>query len=361
MIDLAILTHLWWKLFFIFIGFLGVGFLIAFHEFGHFIFCKIFNIATPSFSVGMGPHLFSKRIGETNFSLSAIPFGGYVEIKTEDDGTGRERSFTQKPYYQKMLVIAGGIFFNIIFAYFSLSLLYFVGMPKSALLHPKTASATIGAVETSSPAEKAGLRVGDTIVSFNGISIENDPTELIKFIKENPESSAQVSIKREGIIEKLDIMIGKREFQDKTIGFLGVDFQVPRYDLLRSITLGIQSTHMIISQVWTTFKSIFAKGTIENIGGPVMVISQTIKAAGQGWKIFLLLLAFISVNLAVLNVIPLPILDGGQALFYTLEAVLRRPLPDYVKIYIGYTCWFIMIALALFLSFKDIQRILFIK
>ena len=100
---------------------------------------------------------------------------------------------------------------------------------------------------------------------------------------------------------------------------------------------------------------------MENIGGPLMVISQTIKGAEKGFKVFLLLLAFISINLAVLNIIPLPIVDGGQALFYTIEAIIRRPLPEQIKIYVHYACWIGVLALTVFLSIKDVMRLFFSK
>ncbi len=121
------------KLFFLFEGIIGLGFIIAFHELGHFLFCKAFNIRVPSFSIGFGPKLFSKKIGGTEFSLSAIPLGGYVEIAgSAEVGQGEQKeahandegSFARKPYYQKLLVMLGGIAFNILFAYVVLSLLF---------------------------------------------------------------------------------------------------------------------------------------------------------------------------------------------------------------------------------------------
>ena len=148
-------------------------------------------------------------------------------------------------------------------------------------------------------------------------------------------------------------MIGK-----ESLGYLGIiDFVAPQYGFFESIRRGISTTHMVIARTADVFFSIFRKGSLENIGGPIMLFSETIKGAGKGIKVFLFLLAFISVNLAVLNLIPLPILDGGQALFYTIEAIIRRPLPEQVKIYIHYACWIAILILIIFISFKDIARI----
>ena len=123
-------------------GGLGFGFLVGFHELGHFLFCKLFGVKTPSFSIGFGPQLLKKKIGDTVFTLSAIPFGGYVEIAgSEEPGQGEQKeskslapdSFAVKPYYQKMLIIAGGILFNLIFAYAAVILVMAIGAPETPL------------------------------------------------------------------------------------------------------------------------------------------------------------------------------------------------------------------------------------
>lgn len=360
---LALIQHL----FFIVAGLFGIGFLIGWHELGHFLFCKLFYIATPSFSIGMGPRLLTKKIGQTEFALSAIPLGGYVEIAgAAEVGQGEQKeaysidqySFAQKPYYQKLLVMVGGILFNIIFSYVVLSGLYFFGMPKSALLYPRNASTVISSVEDNSPAKNYGLQEGDTIIAIDGTPVKN-PEKLMNIVKAKANQPASITIRRNGQKEEKNIIVGEKTIQKTTFGYLGIDFVIPTYPFLKSIKMGIQSTHYIMWQVWVTFKNIFTHRAIDNIGGPLMVISQTIKGAERGIKVFLLLLAFISVNLAVLNILPLPIMDGGQILFYTIEAIIRRPLPEKVKMYIHYACWLGVIALALFLSVKDVLRLIF--
>lgn len=114
---------------------------------------------------------------------------------------------------------------------------------------------------------------------------------------------------------------------------------------------------MLIKHIIQAFKSIFFAGQFDNIGGPLMVIAQTVKGAEKGFKVFLLLLAFISVNLAILNILPLPIMDGGQALFYTIEAIVRRPLNEKVREYIHYATWAMLLVLVVYLSIKDVIKI----
>lgn len=349
-----------WQAMFVCAGLFGIGFLIGFHELGHFIFCKIFNVRTPSFSIGMGPRIFKRKIGETEFALSALPLGGYVEIAGADanDPMSQEKdAFTQKPYYQKMLIIAGGIVFNMFFAYVALSVLYFFGMPKIALLNNLSQSTAISHIEPGSPASLSSLQINDTIIAIDNVETKNNNAALSEYLKANPEKSALLKVERNDQTIEIPVTIGKQAVQDQVRGFLGIDFVIPRYTLAESVKKGIQATHTIFMQVAYAFKSIFKKKVASQLGGPLMVISQTIKGAQQGAKVFILLLALISVNLAVLNIIPLPIMDGGQALFYTIEAVLRRPLPENVKMYIHYACWIAILFLAILLSIKDIFTI----
>ncbi|HSW73838.1 MAG TPA: site-2 protease family protein, partial [Candidatus Limnocylindria bacterium] len=170
-------------LFFSFAGIFGIGFVIGFHELGHFLFCKLFKVRTPSFSIGFGPRLLTKKMWDTEFSLSAIPLGGYVEIAgSQEVGQGEqkeafsrdEQSFAVKPWYQKFLIMFGGILFNVSFTYFVFSLLFMTGMPASMILYPSNAKPVIEMIRPGTPAEKAGLTVGDTVTALNGTSINGD-------------------------------------------------------------------------------------------------------------------------------------------------------------------------------------------
>ncbi len=363
------LISLFHSTFFIIVGIMGIGFLIGFHELGHFLFCKLFNIRTPSFSIGMGPRILTKKIGETEFALSLLPLGGYVEIagaaevgqgEQKDAKSTDERSFAVKPYYQKMLVMAGGILFNLFFAYFALSFLYFIGMPKTPFLYPINTCTIISSVEQDTPAAQCNLLANDNIISIDGKPIAGG-AELIDHIKNSPNKPIKLLIEREGKPQELEITIGSREVNKKAIGFLGIELEIPRYGLVDSVKSGIKATNHLIGQIVGAFKKMFSGQELENLGGPLMVISQTIKGAEKGFKVFLLLLAFISVNLAILNIIPLPIMDGGQALFYTIEAILRRPLNEKVREYIHYATWIMLLILVVYLSIKDVITIFDLK
>lgn len=351
--------------FFILTGLLGLLFLIGFHELGHFLFCKLFNIYTPSFSIGMGPIIYKKRIGDTDFALSAIPLGGYVEVAgLAELGQGDQqeafnlgnRSFASKPYWQKFLVMFGGIFFNIIFAFFALWSLYYAGMPKTPHLYPISASTIINAVVPDSPAAKAGLLEHDQITAVNALPTTS-AHDIIEFIKAHPNQTSTFHLIRNNAPITLPVAIGQAEGNNQAVGFLGLEFEIPAYGFLDSARMAWVGTKYIIVSTFAAFGGIITGKKLSNLGGPIMVISQTIYGAAAGIKFFLLLLAFISINLAVLNVFPLPILDGGQILYFTIEAIMRKPLPLKAREYIHYATWIFLLILVAYLSVKDVLRI----
>lgn len=363
------------NVFFIFTGILGIGFLIGFHELGHFLFCKLFNISTPSFSIGMGPQLIKKKIGETTFSLSALPLGGYVEIAgmaevgqgdQKEAGRRDNQSFAAKPYYQKLLVLSGGIIFNLLFAYAAFIFLFMTGIPKTPMLFKDEIKPIIGAISAGSAAEKYNLKVNDKILSINNKPMSNI-LEFGKELKNYPNQKINLLIERDGKQMDLEVVPGSKTENNKEVGFLGIGYDMgPVSELapqsyFESFKSGIAATNLCIYLTFDAFRSMFKQRSIEGVGGPLLVISETIKGIQKGGKIFLILLAFISVNLAILNLIPVPIMDGGQILFTTIEAIIRRSIPDNIKLVIHYICWIGILLLAAYLSFTDIKKIFFGK
>jgi len=361
------------NVFFVFTGIIGIGFLIGFHELGHFIFCKIFKIKTPSFSIGMGPKIFQKKIGETNFSLSAIPLGGYVEIAgMAEVGQGDQKeahrkdsySFASKPYYQKLLVLTGGILFNLIFAYIAFIALFMAGIPKTPALFPEEAKAIIGNVKAGSAAQKYNLQVNDRILSIDNKPI-NSFMDFSKEIKTHPNQKINLVIERDNNQVNLEVIPDSVKQDGKEVGMLGIEpgsaklTELEPLSFGESVKRGIAATNSCIYLTFNAFSSMFKQRTMEGVGGPLLVISETIKGIQKGFKIFLIMLAFISVNLAILNLIPLPIMDGGQILFTTIEAIIRRQIPEPIKMVIHYICWIGILLLAVYLSFTDIKRIFF--
>jgi regulator of sigma E protease len=347
----------------LFLGLAGIAFLIAFHELGHFLACKIFNIRTPSFSVGFGPKLFSKKIGDTLFSLSAIPLGGYVEIAgIEELGQGEQKhgrdksdnSFAKKRYYQKAIVLLGGIIFNMFFAYVAISLLYFFGIPKTPSTYPDDSKVIIDTVNENSPAAKAALKTGESILKINNTPVANSLKKTLEAIKENAHKKAQITVEKDNQTRIVDVdlcdSLGVTFKEDDKIVF------EKSFGLIESFKKGLTMTWDITSRMIKSLIEMIKQRDKKSLGGPLMVITQLITKAQKGFSIYILLLALISINLAVLNLLPLPILDGGQLVKVTIEALIRRPLPEKMIYYIDYACWISMILLMAYISFFDMKK-----
>lgn len=349
------------SLFFIFVGITGIGFLVIFHEFGHFICAKMFGMRVQSFSIGFGPYLASKKIGDTNFVLSAVPLGGYVDMGSPEGQENDAYSFTARPWYQKFFVIIGGIAFNVFFAYVVFSALFMAGMPESPALFPENAVTVLKAVEKDSVAAKAGLQANDAILAVNGKPTNRNVQTLIDLLAPVAGQKAALTIERDGKPQDIEIPLGTRQFMGKTYGSIpGASYQlVPLAPMgfFESIKRGIQLTHDNFYKTLMAFTYLFRSGDTSNLAGPVMIFSASINGAAQGLKIFLIFLAIISISLAVFNLIPLPVVDGGRLLIYTIEAIIRREIPEKTKEYIFIATWIGLLALTVFMIGKDIMHL----
>jgi len=362
----SLLTHAS-SFMYLFIGLFGINLLVGFHELGHFLFAKLFRVATPSFSIGFGPALVQKKIGDTVFKLSAIPLGGYVEIAgMQEVGQGEQKdaqrrdsgSFAVKPFWQKLLILLGGILFNMIFAYAAFTLLFATGIPKTPLLYPLYSTTVIEQAMPDAPGAVAGLAAGDEIISVNGVNVRGNAALFMSTMSSLATTTAHIAYVRDGSEHTTTIDYTKILSQYK--GKLGVRFApeaVGSQSIGAALKKGFHATNSFFAMTARSFISLFKQCSTDGVGGPLMIISSMMQGARFGFKIWLLLLAIISVNLAVLNLIPVPILDGGQILFTVIEAVLRRPLSEHIRMIIHYICWIAVMLLVVYLSCKDIKTI----
>lgn len=350
------------------IGFLGISLLVGLHELGHFLLCKLFGVHTPSFSIGFGPRLIEKKIGDTVFAFSAIPLGGYVEIAgLEEVGQGDQaqshdrssRSFNGKPYYQKLLILLGGIATNLMFAYLTLTvLLVSQGLPESTLLLTHTTEATIAAIEPDSPAAKGDVRPGDRIKSINDrtFSPGNSITDVLEAIHKEAGKDVIITVVRAGKEQAIPLTLNSHGSK----AILGVRFAshpIPRKTISEALRLSATIIMGWINNTAMTFRTMIAQKTTRGLGGPIAVIHGIAQSVAHSAGLFLLFLSFISVGLACINLVPLPIFDGGQVVFYTLEALLGRSL-DAMRMIIHYICWVLVLIAFVYLSWHDIVRII---
>jgi regulator of sigma E protease len=337
---------------------LGITGIIVFHEFGHFIFCKLFKVYTPTFSIGMGKKLLKKYIGDTEFCLSAAPLGGYVEIASED--TNGKKGFNSINYLQKICIMLGGIACNMIFAYVALTLLFFIGMPDSPFMPYENTLPIVQNIEASSK-NSSTLHNGDIFITLAEQSISS--SEKIKEIvqesvkKHRYELAATVQRNGQVIQTTLHMVHDEKPMLLEQRMDLTLIRKSP-LSIYASITEGIKLTHFYIHAIFQSLKNIFSKDASQNLAGPIMTLASSTKVAQKGLKFLLFFLAIISINLGIMNLLPLPIFDGGQFVIFTIETIMRKEMSEYIKEMIGMVSWFLILGLMIIFSIKDIYTLI---
>ncbi|MEJ5243382.1 MAG: RIP metalloprotease RseP [Desulfomicrobiaceae bacterium] len=314
-----------------------LGGLIFFHELGHFLMARALGIGVHVFSLGFGPKLLSWRPGATEYRLSLIPLGGYVQLAGEkedaDDATPRENQFAQRPPWQRMLVVLAGPLSN-----FFLAWLIFWGL--LATQGMEELLPVIGKVTAESPAAAAGLAPQDRILAIDGKTIRTWD-DLVTAIEASDGRALTLSIRRQEIL--LEVRATPQVQEKRTI--FG---EMRRAPMLGIAPAGVTERRMLSvpEAAWEGLRhigqvtSLMLQGIIKliervipwsDVGGVILITELIHREAQSGLVQLLALTALISVNLGVLNLLPIPVLDGGHILFYLLETIAGRPLPPKVQ------------------------------
>ena len=338
---------------------IGITSIIVFHEFGHFIFCKLFKVYTPTFSIGIGKKIFTKLIGDTEFCLSAGPLGGYVEIATE--ATQGKKGFNSINYLQKFLIMLGGIGFNMLFAYIIFALLFFIGMPDSAFMPYENTTPTITVIDHAS-INHHGLKTGDTFISVNNIMVGNKSEQLKEILNKalaNNHTELAAIILRDNQEKAIKIHLNP----DKKPMLLEERIEVTLerkapLSIISSIENSITLTHFYIAAIFQSLQGLFSAKNAQSLAGPIMTLASSTKIAQKGFKSLLIFLAIISINLGIMNLLPLPIFDGGQFVIFTIETILGREMSEPIKEKIGMFSWMLILGLMVIFSIKDIYMLL---
>ena len=317
-----------------------LGLLIFVHEFGHFVWAKFFGVKVLKFSLGFGPKLISRQYGETEYLVSAFPLGGYVKMFGESPGEIAEeglsprelkRSFATRPVWQRFIIVAGGPVFNLLFAMFLFFIIVFVaGLPQPI------DTTTIGDVGQGSPAAEAGLQPDDTIIAIDGK--ETRLWEDVSLLIKESEGGEVVMTTRRGD-ETLEIVVTPRMEMTKNIfgEVVGERYMVgiARTEEVVYEKVGfVKSLQAGVSQTWSWMyltvlglvKIIQKVVPASELGGPILIAKIAGERMEAGWVNFLYFMGVLSVNLGILNLLPIPILDGGHLVFFSVEAILRKPL-----------------------------------
>ena len=446
----VVVQKIWWFL-------VVLGVLVTFHEFGHFIVARWAGVKVLKFSLGFGPKVLSRRVGDTEYLLSAIPLGGYVKMFGEDvhetvSPDERERSFSHKPLWKRTLIVAAGPGFNFFLSYLIFSAWLAMGSPlpiptfdeisptidairanspagqaglqvgdritrideremttkndvyaavaesdgrsltvevrrgdilKTFLVTPELydpedvehplyvigieeAAPIVTAVMSDTPAAEAGLKEGDCILEIQGETIQTW-SRMTHIIKAHPNVPLTMQVDREGTILTLTIIPEPHEVTDEgtrttvgKIGIMGSGRSVIRASSpLMAVVQGVKATWGWSElTVVGIYKMVTGEISSKNIGGPIMIASASGTAAERGIPEVLFFVAILSINLGILNLLPIPVLDGGHLFFFACEAVLGRPLAERQREFTQQVGIVLLFGIMIFAFFNDIQRLL---
>jgi regulator of sigma E protease len=341
-----------------------LGVLVFVHEFGHFLMAKLFGVRVEAFSLGFPPKVLHKQVGDTDYRLSVIPLGGYVKLfgenpKDEVPPELESVSFSHHPLWHRFLIVLAGPVFNLIFAALALFLVFAIsGIPYL--------TTEIGGVKAGSPAAQAGLQAGDTVLSVGGQKVSRWD-ELSLKIRQTGEQPLTLSVRRGDRDFQVQVTPQRMDTADifggtvsaVIIGISAGDHPaVERVGPLRALNLGVFYTGRL---TWLTVESLYKlvarEVPLKSIGGPILIAQVAGKQAEMGATYLVQFMAALSVNLFLLNLLPVPVLDGGHLFFFVIEAIRGKPLPLQHREMAQGLGLMLLLALMILVFYQDILRL----
>jgi regulator of sigma E protease len=346
-----------------------IGIMIFFHELGHFLLAKAFGVKVLKFALGYGPSFLARQIGETEYSVRYFPLGGFVKMMgedTEDDQTVEPpspddvgRSFTDVHGLKRIIIVAAGPIFNLVLAFCLFFGMYWVA--GSRIITP-----TVGEIQENSPAQEAGLQAGDRIISIQGNTIRSwdeirglvhgHAGESLLFHIQRGNSTLSVHITPRESMTRNEF---GEEIQSALIGIVAAgDIERINYSLPEAFLKGVSDTWKWIKLTGLVIvKLIQGVVPVKTLGGPIMIGQMTGELAQENIGYLVPFMAIISVNLGILNLFPIPILDGGVILFLIIEMIIRRPLSIKKREIAQKVGLSLLILLMAFVFYNDILRL----
>lgn len=336
--------------------------IIFVHEAGHFIFAKLFDVYVIEFAIGMGPCLFKKKIGETLYSIRLIPMGGYCKLEGEDGESDNPRAFSNKSKIKRLIILSAGAIMNLILGFLvvlSLNLGY-SSAPYATL--------DIANVMEGTPAYTAGLKEGDRIISLNGhkvnirseFSVYNDKETMDIVVKRgNEKINFKVTPKSYLLDDNGNII--KESSEEGSYKLIGIEFATKERTFFNTLKYSFYESVFIGKSIFLSLKELITgKASVNNLSGPVGIVNEINTAAKTGFSYLLYLMALITINLGIFNLLPIPALDGGRILFIIVEFIIRKPVPPKYEGMIHAIGFLLLILLMIYVTGNDIIRI-FIK
>lgn len=348
--------------------------LIVVHEFGHFIVAKWSKMRVDEFGLGYPPKLWGKKIGETEYTLNALPFGGFVKIYGEDSDESTEdsaRAFTNRPRILQALTLIAGVAMNVLVAWLLLLIVLTSGAPR-ALTPEQVPNAvnpelTVTYVVPGTPADDAGLKAGDVLLegSYGDTSFNNSNVdEFVTFVGGATDTEVSLVVGRGN--EQKELAITPEEGIVEGQGAIGVglavvgSIELPLHEtLVESVVVtGILLKDIAIGITTFLFQAVTFSADFSQVAGPIGIAGVVADAGENGIIPLLSLTALISLNLAVINLLPVPALDGGRLLFVAIEAIIRKPIPASVAQTANTIGFLLLILLMIVVSISDIGKLL---
>jgi len=341
---------------------LVLSFLVFFHELGHFLAARFFGVRVEVFSIGFGKKVFTKVVGNTEYCISLIPLGGYVQMKGQDDRDATKISYDSDSYtikkpWQRIIILFAGPFANFLLAFLLFIAIGTIGVTKFLPI--------VGQISENSPALQAGIHTNDRIIKINNTLIEawNDVSSIIQ----KSEGLLQVKVERQGLVQTLMItpkiseyknMFGETKYK-KMIGIApsGKTFEVV-YSPDKLWGFAWEQTYRSTTLILTSLQKL-VEGVVspKELGGIISIVKVTSEASAAGIVALFGLTALISVNLGVLNLLPIPALDGGHMMFNLYEMITKKAPSEKVLTTLTTVGWFLLLSLMALSLFNDIYRL----
>ncbi len=333
-----------------------LGLLVFAHESGHFLSAKLTGVKVEEFAFGFPPRLICRKRGETKYCINLIPFGGYVKMLGEEKESSSVRSFSSKRARIKLLIITAGVIMNFILAGILFSIGYMVGMTPirvnpNVIGGAQEHNVYIAQINDNSPAKMAGLKTGDIIEGFDS----NE--EFSEYTRSNLGNKISLVIKRNNEQIVKEVVVSNNE--DAPIGVGVVDIPVVKLGFLKAIKYGFIEMALTTSYIFVMVKDVIAgifRGKVsEGIAGPVGIFNLTGEAIKMGFSYIVQWTAILSINLGIINILPLPALDGGRAIFILAEGVFRRKvLRSEIENILHFIGFVLLIAAIIAITFREV-------
>ena len=345
--------------------------IVSIHEFGHLVAAKIFGVYCKEYSIGMGPKIFSKKGKETEYSIRALPLGGFVAmagdnenaLETSVDTTDIpfERTLPGIARWKRIIIMLAGIFMNMILAIFIYSMIILVNGNYVVSTKPE-----ISAVSENSPALNAGLQAGDIINEIscdNGLSIAPDTyMELISFTSAYDGNGPwHLKVKRGDQVLTYDVTPEYVSSEDRYI--IGITFsntaiETVKVNIFNCFIYGFDYAMFILKLTWSSFLSLFQGKNLNSLSGPVGIYNTVSEAASLGLEYYVQLIAMISINVGIVNALPLPIFDGGRVLLLLIEVLMGKPLSKKAESLVMSISMALLLLLFFFVTYNDIFKLI---